>query len=149
MAELRISYAPDDEWMGETTVRVVSEGFAGTTAAWIGVRDIRDFAKSLDRYPMPPEQPSVFEAGLGGTLDGRKPPQTLVRVTVKPQGVRGDLLVRAELATEVWENEDADCRQMVVARFMTEYALVERFARSLEGVASGRIEEAVLEGKPG
>jgi hypothetical protein len=111
------------------------------------VTAIHDFIKSLDRYPIPSEQPSVIEAGLGGTLDGCKPPQTLVRIIVKPHGVRGDLLVRAELATEAWDNEDADCRQSVVARFITEYALVEQFARRLEGVVSGRVEEAVLEGK--
>jgi hypothetical protein len=33
MSELRISYAPDDEWLGEITVRVVSRGFAGVTSA--------------------------------------------------------------------------------------------------------------------
>jgi hypothetical protein len=147
MGELRISYEPDDEWMGKITVRIVAGAFAGEGSAWINASNIDEFAKSLDRYPLPTDPPSIIEGGHGGTLDGRRPPQTLVRVTIKPQGPRGDLLVCAELQTDVWRDDDSDLHQSVVARFKTEYALLERFARSLVGVAAKRVKEAVLEGK--
>jgi hypothetical protein len=147
MGELRIAYDPDDEWIGEITVSVASGPFSGAASAWIGVSDIRDFAKSLDQYPIPAEQPALIEAGSGGTLDGRLPPQMLIRVSVRPHGTRGDLLVRVELNTKVWTDQSSDLHQAVSAQFLTEYALLERFARGLEGLASNRTREAVLKGK--
>jgi hypothetical protein len=147
--ELRVSYFPDDEALGQITVRVVAGQFTGAASAWIAPGDIVAFAKSLDRYPLPVEPASIIEAGTAGTLDGRLPPRTHVRVSVTPEGSRGVLVVRADLQTEVWRDEDSDLHQSVVARFRTEYALLERFARGLEGLVSNRIREAVLEGAPG
>ena len=147
MSQLRIAYEPDDEWTGKIIVRVVSDHFSGWGSAWISPDDIKAFAKSLGRYPIPPDRPSIFNAGHGGSLDGSRPPATLVGITIKPQGPRGDLLVCIELQTEFWGNEDADLHQSMVARFETDYAPLERFARGLERVVCNLAEEAVLEGK--
>ena len=144
MDELRVTYQPDDQWTGKVTVRMVAGQFSGEGSAWINASDIGDFAKAIDGFPMP--KPAVFSAGHGGTLDGRRPPETLVRVTIKPLGLRGHLVVSAELQTEVWNDEDAELRQSVVARFTTEYGLLAKFAQSLQNVAAGRVNEAILAG---
>ena len=149
MDELRVSYEPDDEWMGKLNVRIASGAYAGEGSAWINPDEIRAFARALDRFPIPSDQPASLEAGHGGSVDGRRPARTLVRVTVRPHGARGHLVVRAELETETWTEEDSDLQQSVVACFMTEYGLVERFARSLEKLAVGGAPEAVLGGAGG
>ncbi len=149
MDELRVSYEPDDQWTGKITIRVVAGQYSGEGSAWINPSQITDFASTLERFPMPNDSPAKIEGGLGGSVDGRLLPQTLIRVTVKPQGVRGHLVVCAELQTEVWKDDDNDLHQSVVARFRTEYGLVERFAQSLKYLAAGRALEAILGGAGG
>lgn len=144
MSELRVMYVADDEWMGKLTVLVQTDDFAGEGAAWINASDIEDFAKSLTAYPLPADETVRLQAGHGGTADARLPPQTLVRISVKPHGARGDILVCAELQSEVWENADFDLHQSVVARFLTGYNAMERFAKSLQRVASTDFKGAVL-----
>jgi hypothetical protein len=147
--ELRVSYVPDDKWTGKVTVRVVAGQYSGEGSAWINPSQIANFARALGQFPMPNDHPAVFEGGHGGSLDGSRPPQTLVRVTVKPQGIRGHLVVCADLQTEIWKDEDNDLHQSILARFRTEYGLVERFSQSLDGLASGRVQEAILGGAGG
>jgi hypothetical protein len=146
MSELSVTYVSDDEWMGKITVRVQTADFAGEGAAWINPTDIEDFAKSLEAYPLSADKPLQLEAGHGGTADGRLPPQTLVRITVKPRGTRGEILVCAELESEIWVNPDFDLHQSVVARFLTGYNEMERFAKTLQRVASPEFKGATLMG---
>lgn len=148
MSELRISYEPDEHWSGEMTVQVVSGAFSGATTVWIDIASLGEFASALDRYPISPDEPACMEVTYGATLDGRRPAETRVRLSVTPVGRRGELLVQAELRAEVWSTSAADVRQSVVACFTTEYGLVDRFARSLKAVASGQSGQAILEGLP-
>ena len=76
MDELGISYLREDEWTGNHHSRCCRAIF-GEASAWIDPDEISDFATALERFPMPSNQPAKIECGLGGTLDGRIPPQRL------------------------------------------------------------------------
>jgi hypothetical protein len=145
MNHLLVTYEADDKWMGKVTVRVQTADFSGVGAAWIKASDLEDFAQSLLAYPLPSDKAPQLEVGHQGSLDGHLPPQTFVRVTVMPRGYRGNILVRAELETE-FEHPDFDLHQSVVARFLTGYNELERFAKSLQCVASPDFKEAMLKG---
>lgn len=139
MNELRVTYEPDDQWMGRVKVSVTSGAFSGEGAAWMNVDDLTELANAVQQYPLAEETPP-FEGGLGE--------QKIVRVSVKPFDALGRLLVVATLATEVWEGGvDKDLHQNVTTRFLAEYASLERFAISLRGLASGQTDVAVLEGR--
>ncbi|OJU09051.1 MAG: hypothetical protein BGN86_07065 [Caulobacterales bacterium 68-7] len=147
MNELRISYVPDDEWMGKILVTVRSGDFAGYGEAWVGNEQVDEFAAALDRYPLPPTEPCILEGGHWGNLDGSIKPQMLVSLTIKPQGLRGAVLVVAKLEDEI-ENDrsrDAALFQAVEARFLTGYNAISVFVPALRGLPRGG-GDAVLQG---
>ena len=151
MSELSVEYQADDEWMGKVAVRVRTDDFAGFASAWISLEHLRDFAAALDCYPLPTEEPPRFEVEYGASLDGRTPPQTLIRVTLRPYGPLGKVLVRAELWAErdFAISADHDLHQTVDARFLTDYAAIDRFAGRLKAMVAERSAQAVLEGATG
>jgi|SRR5215217_1123525 len=147
MNELRISYVPDDEWMGKILVTVRSGDFAGFGEAWVAIEQVDEFASALDRYPLPPTEPCVLEGGHGGNLDGSIKPQMLVSLAIKPQGQRGAILVMAKLEDEIDSDRSRDTAlfQTVEARFLTDYNSVNAFIPALKGLSRGG-GDAVLQG---
>jgi len=151
MNELRVDYQADDEWMGKVAVRVTTDDFAGLGSAWIGLQHLQDFAEALGPYPLPTEGTSQFEVGYGGSMDGHTPPQTLIRVMLRPYGHLGKVLVRAELWAErdFAISADHDLHQAVDARFLADYAAIDRFTSQLKAIVAGRSTQATLEGAKG
>jgi len=151
MNELRVDYQADDEWMGKVFVHVATDDFAGLGSAWISLQHLQDFAEALKHHPLMEEEAPQFEVGYGGSLDGLTPPQTLIRVTFRPYGPLGKVLVRAELWVErdFSISADHDLHQAVDARFLTDYATIDRFTSQLEAIVAGRLTQARLEGAKG
>ncbi len=54
--------------------------------------------------------------------------------------------MHAELASEAWEPADAELQDRASIRFLTEYAVVQRFAEEFEQVLDGKLEIAILKG---
>jgi hypothetical protein len=147
-AELRLSYEPDDEWHGELKATVVSGAFAGKGTAWFNRETLETFANSLRAFPLDPSNAPLLQ---GGFWDGRAETLTQchLRVAVRPYDVLGTLLVQVDCATPSWSSPEPDQQQLLTARFVTEYALLDRFATEFLEHLDGRREAAALGGTAG
>jgi hypothetical protein len=67
-------------------------------------------------------------------------------VTVKPYNARGILLVQVDLVSDYRQATVIDAPSSATIRFLTEYALVNAFAKDLDQVLDGTKERAVLRG---
>jgi hypothetical protein len=142
-AELHIAYEPDEDRTGKIIATARAGAFAGRGEAWFG-SDLDEFVKDLRSYPLSRDKPPMIEGGYfdaQGTLA-----QCFVRIVVKPHDHRGHLLVQAELATLVQSTPDADVQNSATIRFLTEYAILERFAAELGDMLKGRRQVAILIG---
>jgi len=138
VAKLELEYSPDDEWDGGLWAFVESNGYSGKGHAWgIDRQTITDkFLRALRIYPIPTESPPLLKAEIFG--------QCHLRIAVSPFNAVGHLLVRVDLTTDFDFDRELQCSATV--RFLTEYALLDRFADELERVLEGRRDVATLEG---
>jgi hypothetical protein len=146
-AELRITYAPDDEWLGVLDAVVKSGAFSGRGAAWFDRETLKTgFVRALRAFPISATDPPMIE---GGFWNKDKPilDQRHLGIAITPYNSRGSLLVRVDLMTEFHESSENDHRQSVTARFLTEYAALDPFASHLEQVLDGRRDVALLAGE--
>jgi len=142
-AELHLTYVPDDQWSGELTAVVRSGAFSGQGSAWFDRSNLKEhFATSLTSFPLSSTAPPTIEGGTGNNEDF----QCHLRVTVKPYNARGILLVQVDLVSEYRQAAICDAPNSATIRFLTEYALVNTFAKDLEQVLDGTKERAVLKG---
>jgi hypothetical protein len=143
-AELRLSYKPDDDGHGQLDAVLVSGAFAGRGAAWFSRQYLLDvFIPALRVFPLAADSLPRIEGGFwrNGNLG-----QCHLRISIRPHGNLGSLLVHVDLAGEAFTNPDHDEQQSLTARFMIEYAALEPFADEFTQVLDGTREAAVLFG---
>jgi hypothetical protein len=146
-AELRLTYSPDDEWLGELNAVVRSGAFAGQGSAWFDRLHLKEaFVDRLRAFPLSAAIPPTIEGGFWSKKDPGSLDQCHLRIVVSPYNSRGTLLVRVDLATQSRDKPDIDQQQSVTARFLTEYAAAERFGEDIGHVLEGSMEIAVLKG---
>ena len=137
MAKLDLKYSPEDEWSAGLWAFVESDGYSGKGHAWLDRQTITDkFLRALRIHPIPTEPPPLLEAAIFG--------QCHLRIAISPYDVVGHLLVQVDLTNEFAFNRELRCSATV--RFLTEYAMLDRFADELEQVLEGRRNIATLEG---
>ncbi|MBR1226442.1 MULTISPECIES: hypothetical protein [unclassified Bradyrhizobium] len=146
VAELRITYRPDDDGTGQIIATAQSGAFSAQGSAWIGPDQVKHtFVASLRAFPLTSPNPPTIEGGFwsgDGTLD-----QCHLRITIKPYNSRGTLLVCVDLASESSRRTpDADVQNCATIRFLAEYAAVGGFADQLERALYCESEEAILKG---
>jgi len=142
-AELQLTYVPDDQWLGELTAVVRSGTFSGQASAWFNRSNVKElFVTSLSSFPLSSTAPPTIEGGVGKDEDF----QCHLRVTVKPYNARGILLVQVDLVSDYRQATVIDAPSSATIRFLTEYALVNAFAKDLDQVLDGTKERAVLRG---
>lgn len=142
MNRLRIRLIPDSDGTGELEAHVSSDEFAGVGKAYFNLSDIVDFAGSLKKFPLSTEHPPTIDGGFGAPH-----PQCHLRLRIQPYNARGVLLVKVDLATKSWDTGDRDLQQHVSARFLTEYAPLNRFADEMRHLVDGAVDEAILIGR--
>jgi hypothetical protein len=139
MNSLRMRFCPDNDGTGELEAHVSSDEFAGVGRAWFNVSDIAEFAQSLRAFPLTLDHAPAIQGGYGE--------QCNLKLCVRPYDARGLLLVKVDLATRIWNADDREGQQKISARFVTEYAAVNRFADELSRLVDEKIDEAVLIGR--
>jgi len=150
VAELRITYEPDDDWLGELHATVQSAGFSGHGSAWFDKANVKaTFVSALRAFPLELSNLPIIDGGFGRNEKRGKPAQCHLRIAVSPKNSRGILLVRVNLSKPVWNTPDEDLQQTLTVRFLTEYAPLERFSLELEQVLDGGREAAILWGSDG
>ncbi len=138
-AELRLTWTPDYDWHGTLEGVVKSGAFRGRGCAWFdGIQLKETFIAALRAFPLSASDPPMMGDGD-------------LRIAITPYDVRGTLLIEVYLATQSWTTQPNStqanrAQQTVTARFLTEYAALDRFASHLEQVLDGNRNEAVLSG---
>jgi hypothetical protein len=144
-SELCLTYRPDDDrCLGELTAAVRSGAFSGQGTAWFNRTEIEEcLVAPLGTFPLSSTAPPKIEGGMGNDDDFR----CHLRVMVKPYNSMGILLVHVDLVSDYWRQASiVDAPNSASIRFLTEYALVNTFAKELQRVLEGTKECAVLKG---
>lgn len=142
---LRLQFDPDTDGTGKLLVEVQAKSFTGASAAWFGSTELILFAKKLAAtYPLQPNTPLKLEGGYwgksGGTIE-----QLHVGLQFYPIGSVGKIGCRILLSTPINEHERAESQSSLAVELHTTYEQLGAFARSLESLANGNTDEAILE----
>ena len=145
-SELRLTYRPDDEWVGELDAVVSSGAFSGRGSAWFDRAYLKEtFVAALRAFPLTPTAPPMVEGGFWKD-NQRGLDQCHLRIVVTPCDSRGTLVARIDLATRWWKTPDIDQQHSVTVRFLTDYSAIAEFAGALDRVLDGANEQAILKG---
>jgi hypothetical protein len=145
MAELEISFDPDDDALGKIVATVKSGAFSGRGSAWFDRQAVKDdFIDALRKFPLASDRLPVLQGGFWSRNARQTLEQRHLRIAVRPYNPGGQLLVEVDLATQSPDAPDVDLQQAVTARFLTDYAAAETFATDFEQVLDGQRDRAVL-----
>jgi hypothetical protein len=145
MQRLTVLYQPEDEWYGEIIAHVESGAFAGRSSAWFSMERLRAFGETLDTFPIVLGQEPTLAGGFWNgddTLD-----QTHVSIRIEPAGLRGELRLRAALATPDWPHGKSNQHGVQVAIILS-YSDLAAFQRDFTALLDGKLQEACLEAAP-
>jgi hypothetical protein len=138
-------WSTDGDGTGQLHVRATAKGFSGEGAAWFGDEQVRDFAASLDRFPLP-DTPLILNGGFWARDGSGKLEQELVSLAFYPVQGRGQIGVGVHLAEEWWPHDRSDSPLCDVRlEVLTTYERLRAFSRDLAAIVSGRLAEAKLE----
>jgi hypothetical protein len=144
---LRLTFEADTDGTGELFARVQSNGFSGASSAWFGVEELVAFAAGLAAaYPLLTDKPLRLEGGFWSRIDSTIE-QLHVGLQFYPIGSVGSVGCGVTLATQVHEHERLQGQASVAVELQTTYENVRTFARSLEMLAKGTTDEAILEAR--
>lgn len=142
---LRLSFDADSDGTGELFAEVRGRHFSGLSSAWFDSAALVAFARRLaGTFPLNLAEPLVLEGGFWGS-PGAGIDQLHLGLKFYPIGGLGVVGCRVTLATSVHTGERADSQASVALELTTHYEQLRSFARSLELLATGKTDEAVLE----
>jgi hypothetical protein len=150
-ASLRLTYTPDDQYFGEVIAVVVSGAFSGRGRGWFDKDQIKTtFLAALRVSPIPAAPAPKIESGYANKEQRDILDLCFLRIEIVPYDGRGTPLVKVDLMTEPRDTQLAVERgnlQKVEARFLTEYAALDRFAVEFGEVLDGMRQEVNLIGE--
>jgi hypothetical protein len=141
---LRLTYEPDSDGTGKLIAEVRSKGFSGISSAWFSAQDLIEFAHVLaNAYPLRAERPVMLRGGFSNRLRNELS-DIHVGLEFYPIGSVGLVGCRVSLSTSKHDHERPLSQSLVAAELETNYEPLRSFAQSIEMLANGSIEEAVL-----
>jgi hypothetical protein len=146
MEVLRLYFLPDDEWLGELTLVVATDGYAGVGAAWFSKDSLREFGKAITEFPLSREDPPRLSGGLGG--NDSAPAQELVGIKFEPHNILGALRATVHVERENWDSNQRNLVMEATVRFLVTYGDLARFGSAMIDLIEGRADEAVLTSTP-
>jgi hypothetical protein len=142
---LRLQFRPDTDGTGELFAEIRSNGFAGCGSAWFGEGELVELAKKLaTAFPLPADSPLGIRGGFW-SKSGDRIEQEHVGLTFYPVGSLGRVGCRVVLSTPVHEHDRSEGQSSLAVELLTTYERVGVFARVLELLVSGGVDEVVLE----
>ncbi len=142
---LRLSLEPDgDDGTCELFAAVSVNGFSGKGSAWFNLCDLEKLAKEFMVYPLRPENLPIIAGGFWGKEKKGELEQTHLLIKPYPIGNTGELGVRIELATPLYESDRPECQHVVKVEIRTDYNSLESFGKQLKELAKLQREEAIL-----
>lgn len=144
--DLRLRFDPDTDGTGKLFAEIHSNGFAGTGSAWFGEAELVELAKKLAvAFPLPANSPLGIRGGFW-SKSAAGIEQEHVGLTFYPVGSIGQVGCRVVLSTPVHEHDRPEAQSSLAVELLTTYERLGAFARSLEQLATGGADEAVLDG---
>jgi len=142
---LRLNFDADTDGTGELFAQVTAKGFSGASSAWFGTVQLVEFARELaEAYPLQAENPLKLEGGFW-SKSGAVVEQLHLGLKFYPVGSVGLAGCRVSLSTSVHPHERLESQSLVAVELTVHYEQLRSFARSLEELAKGGVNEAVLE----
>lgn len=145
-SQLRVRYAPDADGTGKLLVRAAFNGFSGEASAWFNTNSLIEFATALQAYPLPRDSPVTISGGFG-SLDQPGVTQEQIGLDVRPEGIKGQVVVLVHLATHDWTKTHPESINDVHLELPTTYERLRRFSDHMTRVLRGGMEEAELGGE--
>jgi hypothetical protein len=144
-SELRVNVSRDHDDDCSVAVTVTSGSFAGRGHAWLHSTDISEFVSVTKRLA----STSTGEAALrGGYINPDGSPDYTVNLSFLPHGLRGHILLMAELSSGLpTSNAKAQIVSRVAAALIIEPAALDRFADELSCIPKGGSVEAAVPGE--
>jgi hypothetical protein len=143
MNSLAFRFEREDEWHGKLFATVSADGFAGEGGAWLNTDQLREFGQRLSAFPLVKEDPPSISSGFGANADSLE--QVHVSISLHPHNARGAVRATVELATEVWNGEEADLACSATVRFLVTYGDLARFGPEFLDLIDGRAVSATLQ----
>jgi hypothetical protein len=143
MNSLAFRFEREDEWHGKLFASVSADGFAGEGGAWFNTDQLREFGQRVSVFPLPKEDAPSIASGFGASADS--PEQVHVSISFHPHNARGAVRVRVQLATEVWNGEEADLACSTIVRFLVTYGDLARFGPEFLDLVDGKAMSATLQ----
>jgi len=140
MGSLTLRYKAEDQWHGEVTATVASDGFAGAASAWFDVSDLVSFADRMSEYPL--SEPPLSLAG--GYLSRAGDLERHVSLFIFPHDPLGNIRVVVELSPPLRGYDDLGTYSTVRTWFAVTYTDLERFQHGLRRMLKGEAAEASL-----
>ena len=142
---LRLKFKPDTDGTGELFAEIRSNGFAGCGSAWFGEAKLVELAKELaSAFPLPADSPLGIRGGFY-CRTGSGIEQEHVGLTFYPVGGLGRVGCRVILCTPIHEHDRPEGQSSLATELLTTYERLGAFARALELLVTGGVDEAVLE----
>ncbi|THF60810.1 hypothetical protein [Pseudothauera rhizosphaerae] len=142
---LRLQFKPDTDGTGELFAEVLSNGFAGAASARFSESGLVELAKKLaTAFPLPADPPLGIRGGYW-SKSGEGLEQEHVGLTFYPVGSLGRVGCRVVLSTPVHQHNRPEGQSSLAVDLLTTYESLGAFSRSLELLATGGVNEAVLE----
>lgn len=143
---LRLSLVPDDDGTCELFATVSVSGFSGKGSAWFNLRDLEELSNEFMAYPLRPENLPIVAGGFWSKEQRGELEQTHLLIKPYPIGSTGELGVRVELATPLYESDRPESQHVVRVEIRTDYNSLQSFGTQLKELAKLRLEEAILVG---
>ncbi|MDD2319356.1 MAG: hypothetical protein PHO83_04815 [Geobacteraceae bacterium] len=140
---LRLSLQPDDDGTGELCAEVSANGFSGKGSAYFDLRHLAELSENFMAYPLCTERLPIIVGGYW-SKNKNELEQTHLLIKAYPIGCTGELGVRIELATPLYESDRPESQLVVKVEIKTDYNGLESFGKQLSQLAKLRREEAIL-----
>jgi hypothetical protein len=127
----------DAEEAGLLTVSVATRRFSGEGTVEASPVSVRAFGESLATYPITAARP----LGAAWGYEGR-----MARVAIRAASVTGTLVVSVEIEDALSGPAGGGAADGVRASFVTDYAQLDAFRRSIAHLVDRRVEAAILRG---
>lgn len=141
---MRLRYVRDDDWSGELTASIQSNGFAGCGSAWFSHSQIDDFLAQLEPCPIPDGDGPTLAGGYfnkdGSFL------KKLLGIRIVAHNKTGVLRICVHLTSDsAFGGEE---NQTLNAVLLATYADIASFKSALAAHLAGKTDEAELIGRP-
>ena len=144
---LRVCFALESEGVCTLFAEAAADGFAGRASGLFNTANVKQFARAISEYPLPPRDKCSLSTGFG-SLSADAIEQEHLGIEVYPTDTRGHIGIQVRMATLVWPETRVDAQKSTKLELRTTYEPIRRFAHDLLALIEDTIDEALIEEEP-